>query len=100
MARTMPLDHNPSYRAVILLRFKPDMPDHWDRTVKTYTDAEGKEYQYHKGIAYGPYSTPGSAKAAATRESNDTLNWHSTAQYIAEIDSFVEQTSADWTLRP
>lgn len=94
----MPLEPQPAYRAVVLRRHKPSAPDHWDRTVHTYTDAEGTEYRYHRGNAYGPYSTPGAAQASATRESNEFLgNWG--GEHIAEIDAFVEETSSVWSLR-
>jgi hypothetical protein len=97
MARSMSLAHEPSYRAVVLRRYKPDVPSHFDRTVKVYTDADDNDYPYHRGSAYGPYSTPSQAKAAMTREVNDIKRGF--GNYIAEIDAFAEETTAVWTRR-
>lgn len=97
MARMMALEHKPAYRAVILRRYSPDADKwHFRNGVGSYTDSEGKEYQYHEASVYGPFYAPGQARAAITRATDyDFVG----KRGLAEMDTFIEETSPGWTKR-
>lgn len=94
----MDLEHKPAYRAVVLRRYTPDADKwHFRNGVGSYTDSDGKEYQYHEADVYGPFYLPSQAKAALTRE---TRHYRVGRGALAEMDTFVEETSPVWTRRP
>jgi hypothetical protein len=65
MARQLlTLEPDPLYRAVILYKHS----GLHDLTLETYTDRDGKVYEYHRVYVFGPYEKPGPANATIKRE--------------------------------
>lgn len=98
MARSMNLDAETAFRAVILYTYPGQDP----AELQTYTDADGDTYQYHGCEVYGPYA----AKGTATAQKNITVNdmyAHGGSGYFSrrygrpEIVAFVESAKPGWT---
>ncbi len=65
MARQLTtIDPEPQYRAVIFYKYSGlhGLP------METYTDRDGRIYEYHRVHAFGPYEKPGTAKTMISRE--------------------------------
>jgi hypothetical protein len=94
------LDDQLVYRALI---FKLYSGIH-NMDLKTYTTADGTEYQYHKVEAFGPYGTRGPATAQVTSAINDhqhsLLNgrYFNTQALIPQITGIVEQQLPQWQM--
>lgn len=68
---------HPVYRAVILKLY----PGIHDRSLHTYTAADGQQYQYHTVEAYGPYGSKGPATAQVTTALRHHADWIKAGHY-------------------
>lgn len=67
----------PVYRAVILKLY----PGIHNRTLKTYTTADGHTYSYHEAEAYGPYGTRPPATGQVTGALRHHEEWTKRGHY-------------------
>lgn len=68
---------HPVYRAVILYLY----PGIHNRSLHTYTTADGQQYQYHTVEAYGPYGSKGPATAQVTTALRHHTDWTLAGHY-------------------
>lgn len=100
MARIMKLDPTKTYRAVLLTVYN-HRADNWytQNGLQLYRDTDDTVYQYHVASVYGPFDTRSAAKSAITREKLRTREDGTFyTDRVAEQYTFIEETSAVWTI--
>jgi len=104
------LDDSKSFRGLVLFLY----PGVHNLPIKTYTTADGVEYQYHTSRAYGPYATRAPATSQVTQELRgheekkaNTLepskakngwrgNYNQGPGSIPDVTAFVEEQIPSW----
>lgn len=97
---------SPLYRAVVFLKYS----GMHGMQIAYYTDSSGETFDYHSVRVFGPYETPGKARAMVSREKTHAEKGYSrwcqhdpvTRGYtyfdVAEVQGVVESGTTAWGL--